>query len=226
MDTKEAGKKHLRLRAVGTDDSDTWENATGERDAVDLDADESDGDEIRPARRNRWQLILAGVCVIGILGGARLARNRARESGNRLWNESALTGTWELKTVGNDPVGPDKDSAVLSQRVTFTAGKLRGETHLRGDVPATAALPFPDASVHKVQSSLDGHDITVTWDGTYTVEDNGRIGLHVGKAFYFALGSWRNGGQTLQFDHDLVLTYQGATRYQPASDAPSHVAGL
>jgi hypothetical protein len=167
-------------------------------------------------RRLRQQIAWTILGVAGVLGG--LILTGPRTSAAPPLTEQTLAGTWELQSINEVPVGPDKDSVLLAQRVTFRDGKLHGETSLRPDTnAATSDMPFPDDSVTAVHASADDHDVTVTWDGTYRLLPEHRLELRIGKAFYRVEAIFNPTTRTLQFDHDAVLTFRGAARYRPVA---------
>lgn len=176
-------------------------------------------------RRARLQMTLVGACALGVFFGARLSHSGAK---NPVLTEAVLQGTWELQSLHDDPIGPDKPSAVLSQRVRFADGKLHGETVLRADTEtATTAMPFPDESVTRVDADADGHEVRVLWDGTYQFQDHEQIALHIGKAVYFVKAAWLPDKNSLQFNQDAILTFQGKALYQrAASKTGSRVLGF
>jgi hypothetical protein len=163
------------------------------------------------------QALLAAVCALGVLIGARIAHLHSGLPAPPL-TAQALAGTWELESVNGDPVGPNADSVLLAQRITFQGGKLQGETHLRADTAAaTTSMPFPDASVRSVQASADGHEVTVSWDGAYTLRQGRTLQFQVGKASYQATITLNPAAHTLTLDHDAILTFPGPTRYHLVS---------
>lgn len=170
--------------------------------------------------RGGFALALVCVCGLGLLGGTYFARQRQALPA---LNEATLQGTWALQSIGSDPVGPEVASTVISQKISFAGGKLHGETVLRGDSPATAAtLPFPDETVTRVVSSPDGHEVTATWDGSYTWLDERRLEFQVGKAKFLIAAHLDPNSHQLQLDQDAILTYRGLAHYQaaPAASAP------
>ena len=167
--------------------------------------------------RSRLQMLLVLVCAVGVFAGARMSRSNA--AALPLLAQQ-IAGIWELQTVNGDPIGPHADSVVLMQRVTFQNGRLRGATRLRADTPAgTTMMPFPDESANNAVTTTDGRYVDVDWTGTYTVLDEKRIELHVGKATYRVEAKISLQNHTLEFDHDAVLTFPGPTHYT-ASSAP------
>jgi hypothetical protein len=183
-------------------------------------AQEAQEETARTARRRgRLQAFLAAFCALGVFMGVRMAHTHRGRVVPSL-SEQALAGTWELRTVHGDPVGPDVDSVVLSQRIHFQDGRLQGETRLHADTAAaTTAMPFPDESVRSVRAGADGHEVTVTWDGSYILRDNRILELHIGNATYRAAVTLDPAAHTLMMDHDAILTFPGPTRYQALSQA-------
>lgn len=172
----------------------------------------------RMRQRGRLHTLLAGAGALGLFLGVHLThRPGVRETP---LSEQTLDGAWELTAVNGDPVGPKADSTVLSQRITFRQGRAFGETVLRArSEVATTALPFPDQSVRRVIASPDGHDVTVKWDGAYTLLENRRLELHFGAATYRAAVTLAPNARSLRFDHDAILTFPGPTDYRALSAA-------
>ncbi len=199
-----AGRRGARM----AEDGDT---------AIDLAAQE---EAARVARkRGRLQAYLAAFCALGVFVGVRMAHKSHPGAVSAL--ARTLNGTWTLQSVNGDPVGPNADSVVLSQQITFQDGKLHGETHLRADTAAaTTAMPFPDDSVRSVHAGADGHDVTVVWDGSYTLQENHILALQVGKASYRAVVTLHPAAHTLELDHDAILTFPGPTRYLAVLPTP------
>jgi len=159
------------------------------------------------------QAFLVAACALGILVGMRLSRGGGADQS--ALNEETFAGTWQLQSVNGNRVGPRVDSAVISQQVTFSQGRVHGVTVLRADTEAgTTAMPFPDQSVTEVTASADGHDVTVVWDGTYTLLDKNRADLRIGRAGYRAVVAPDPVTHHLEFDHDTILTYPGRARYR------------
>ncbi|HZO88272.1 MAG TPA: hypothetical protein VFB38_08025 [Chthonomonadaceae bacterium] len=177
-------------------------------------AKHSPASAIPAVRRGRRQFGLMVIGAVGVLVGMRMGPAH-RGAQAPAWTERTLAGTWELQSIKGDPVGPNADSVILSQRVTFQAGKLTGETHLRANTDAaTTAMPFPDQSVRKVIPGALSQDVTVTWDGTYKLLDRNRIELQIGKANYRAAVTLNPQAHTMEADHDIILTYPGPARYR------------
>ena len=164
-----------------------------------------------PKLRSRLQILLVLVCAVGVFAGARMSRSNA--AALPLLAQQ-IAGTWELQSVNGDPIGPHADSVVLMQRVAFQGGILRGATRLRADTPAgTTMMPFPDESAKSVSATTDGRYVDVDWTGTYTVLDEKRIELHIGKATYRMEAKINLQNHTLECDHDAILTFPGSTHY-------------
>src|SRR5690242_18342562 len=81
------------------------------------EAESSNAAPIAMRRRGRLQALLAAGCALGVFAGARLTHSH-RHAATSL-TEQALHGVWILQSVGGEPVGPGRASAVLSQKVTF-----------------------------------------------------------------------------------------------------------
>ena len=106
---------------------------------------------------------------------------------------------------------------VLWQRVSFRAGKVRGETLVQaGPDSGRVYLPFPDESVDRVITMPDNSALRVMWSGTYELDEHRQMTLHIGKAVYFAQIAWRGAGQTMEFNQDIILTLPGAAAYRRA----------
>ncbi len=164
----------------------------------------------------RVQLGLAVVCCIGVFGGAHLSRAGGAEGGAAL-SQTRLDGVWELQSVGGDPVGPDVESGVISQRIVFANGKIQGETRLlAASVSATTAMPFPDLSVSRVTESEDGHDVVVYWNGTAVLLPNNRLDFRIGKAQYPLAAHFNPQTNALEMEQDAILTYKGVAVYRIA----------
>jgi len=56
--------------------------------------------------------------------------------------------------------------------------------------------------------------------GTYEI-DKDQVTLHIGKAIYFVRLTWRAGGEALEFNQDVILTYSGTAAYGRASTSHS-----
>jgi hypothetical protein len=167
------------------------------------------------------QTLLALVCAVGVFVGVRISHARGPKAAPPL-SAQAVEGTWELQSIHGDPVGQNADSVILSQRVTLRGGKIAGETRLHGETPAaTTTMPFPDESVEKVESSADGHAVTVTWAGTYRIKNGRVLELRIGQAAYRAALTLDPATRTLVMDHDAILTFQGPARYQAVPAAQS-----
>ena len=165
-------------------------------------------------RSSRVQVGLAIVGAIGVFAGARLSRAHT-VSGDSALTAAAVDGTWELQSVGDDPIGPNVESGVLSQKVVFGHGAVQGETRLlAASAAGTTTMPFPDLSVADIQESADSHTVTVTWRGTYTVLPNSRLDLRIGKAQYKLAGKINFHTHLLELEQDAILTYKGAALYR------------
>ena len=169
-------------------------------------------------RNGRVQVGLALVCCVGVFGGAHLSRaNNANE--NTVLSAEQLNGTWELQSVGGEPIGPDVESGVLAQKMTVTHGKVQGETRLlAASAAATTAMPFPDLSVARVEESQDGHEVRVTWNGTIAILPNNRIELRIGKAQYRLAAHFNPKTLGLEMEQDAILTYKGVAKYRTATE--------
>lgn len=167
-------------------------------------------------RSSRVQMGLAIVGAVGVFAGARLSQAPATASASALTAET-VDGTWELQSVGGDPIGPNVESGVLSQKVVFGHGAVQGETRLlAASAAGTTTMPFPDLSVASVQDSADSHTVTVTWSGTYAVLPNNRLDLHIGKAQYKLAGKINPQTHLLELEQDAILTYKGMALYRSA----------
>ena len=54
----------------------------------------------------------------------------------------------------------------------------------------------------------------VHWDGFYRMLTNSDLELTIGKARYYAETKWNPQTQTLELDHDAILTYPGPAVYR------------
>jgi hypothetical protein len=132
-------------------------------------------------------------------------------------NPPDIEGTWELSALCGAVPGEDHLSGVLRQRVSFRDGTVRGETLVKTELSTLGQkLPFPDESVDKVVPNVDGSGVRVLWSGTYEV-DKDQVTLHIGKAIYFVRLTWKSGGEAIDFNQDVILTYAGAAAYGRAS---------
>jgi hypothetical protein len=175
-------------------------------------------DEALGYTRRRRPIALALFGLLGALFSFALFRGTF---GPPSLSSELLSGTWSLQTLTNAPIGPNSRSAILSQFITFRNGTLRGVTKLRADTDAaTYAMPFPDESVSQVLTSIDGRDINVVWNGTYQILSKDRIELRIGSAYYRVVARWDADTQTLEMDHDAILTYPGPARYR-RKDTPA-----
>lgn len=164
----------------------------------------------------RVQLALAVVCCVGVFGGAHLSRAGGANDGAAL-SQTRLDGAWELQSVGGEPIGPDVESGVVSQRVVFANGTIQGETRLlASSASATTTMPFPDMSVSRVTESADGHDVTVYWNGTAALLPNNRLEFHIGKAQYPLAAHFNPQTMALEMEQDAILTYKGVAVYRVA----------
>ncbi len=163
-------------------------------------------------RRGRLQTLFALLCALGVFAGIHLTNRRAHNMG--ALTERALQGVWELRSVGADPIGPNTHTDVLSQHVSFYNGRLHGDTRLLASTPAGAnQMPFPDQSVNRVEVNTVENTVIVLWDGTYKLLDGRRMELKVGQALYRLEATLNPKTHVLTLDHDVILTYPGATRY-------------
>ncbi len=170
--------------------------------------------EIARLRNGRVQVGLAVVGAVGVFAGARLSKAHTVGKDSALTAE-CIDGEWELQSVGSDPIGPNVELGVLSQKVIFGHGAVQGETQLlAASAAGTTAMPFPDLSVASVQESADGHTVTVAWSGTYAILPNSRLDLHIGKAQYKLAGKINPQTHFLELEQDAVLTYKGAALYR------------
>lgn len=168
-------------------------------------------------RSGRVQVVLAVVCAAGVFGGSQLSRS-SRASDTADLSAERIEGTWDLQSVGGEAIGPDVQSGVILQHVTFLHGKIQGETRLLAtSVAATTAMPFPDLSVAHVEESQDSHEVAVTWKGTYTLLPNNRVEFRIGKAQYKLAAKFNMSPFGLEMEQDTILTYKGATLYRPLS---------
>lgn len=171
--------------------------------------------------RSRVQTLMALICAVGVFVGVRMSHVRSKTAAPAQSAQS-VEGTWELRTINGDPVGQKADSVILSQRMTLRGGRIEGETRLPADTPAaTTSMPFPDESVEKVEASADGHEVTVSWSGTYSRKSDRVLELQIGQAAYRAALTLDPVARTLEMDHDAILTFKGPARYQAVPTAQS-----
>ena len=169
-------------------------------------------------RNGRVQVGLALVCCVGVFSGAHLSKANDANKTVAL-NAEQLDGTWELQSVGGDPIGPDVESGVLAQKMTIAHGKVQGETRLLAtSAAATTAMPFPDLSVAHVEESQDGHEVRVTWNGTVAILPNSRVELRIGKAQYRLAVHFNPKTLGLEMEQDAILTYKGVAKYRTATE--------
>jgi hypothetical protein len=159
--------------------------------------------------------IIIGVALLAAAAmGAFLFVNGGGPGGN---SPPDIEGTWELSNLSGTAPGEGQLSGVLWQRVAFRAGRVRGETMILTDSTAAGQkLPFPDETVDKVVPNSDGGGVRVIWSGSYELEKD-QVTLHIGKAIYFVRLAWRAGGEALEFNQDVILTYAGAAGYGRAN---------
>jgi hypothetical protein len=171
-----------------------------------------------PLSIGKFARIIIGCALLAAsAGGAFLFVNGG---GPGVSNPPSLEGTWELATLGGAAPADGHLSGVLAQRVAFRGGTVRGETLVLTDTGSTSQkLPFPDETVDRVVPSSDGAGVRILWSGSYETADREQVTLHIGKAVYFVRLTWRDGGETPQFNQDVILTYPGTAAYRRASTA-------
>jgi hypothetical protein len=164
----------------------------------------------------RFQILLAVGGAVGVFLGVQIKKQqRAGQAKAQL--QQTLYGTWELTSLHGAAVGPEANSTVISQRVTFHDQRIEGETRLRAGTEATTtAMPFPDTSAQRVELSPDGFEVIVHWSGSYRMTKNSDLELMVGKAKYYTEPKWNPQTQTLELDPDAILTYPGPAVYRAA----------
>ena len=160
---------------------------------------------------------------LGLLAGAALgALFTLKGGGQDLLCVPTVEGTWELAALNGEPAGSLSVPGVVWQRVSFRGGKVRGETLIQSSLESgLARLPFPDESVDRVISASDNTSLRVVWSGTYQIDDHQQVTLRIGKAVYFARLTWRTGGQTIEFNQDVILTMSGAATYRRSVSSPA-----
>ncbi|HLJ54828.1 MAG TPA: hypothetical protein VKT77_07280 [Chthonomonadaceae bacterium] len=179
---------------------------------------QDDGAGERSRERRFARLLIGGGLLAGAALGALLTLFGA---GIRQQPAPDLDGTWELAAIGEQPVAAGSPSGVVSQRVIFGGGRLRGETvYSPSAAGGGTRLPFPDESVDRVSSSPDSPNLRLLWGGTYQIDSHRQVTLHVGKAVYFASASFRAAGQTMELNQDVILTLPGAGKYRRVTAAP------
>jgi hypothetical protein len=172
------------------------------------------------SRQNYRRLILLLCTAICAFGIAILIRTMQNSAIPTKAPAEALDGTWELKSLNGLPIGETTSSAIVSQRVSFREGKIRGETLIRANTDAaTSAMPFPDESVTKVLSNSDETGVRVLWNGTYDLDEHQQLALHIGKAIYFIKVTRQPDTHSLELNQDTILTVHGTAKYQRASSS-------
>ena len=162
--------------------------------------------------RRTARLLIGGGLLVGAIIGALITTFGV---GIKPRPEPGIEGTWDLATLGEQPVSASSTAGILFQRVTFRAGKLSGQSVVRPvSDTGQVRLPFPDESVDSVTTTADDPNIHVQWSGTYQIDDHRQATIHVGKAVYFAKVELFPGGQTMQFNQDVVLTLPGIGKYR------------
>lgn len=165
-------------------------------------------------RSGRVQVGLALVCCVGVFSGAHLSQAKNAKEAASLSAEQ-LNGTWELQSVGGEPIGPDVESGVISQKMTIANGKVKGETRLlAASAAATTSMPFPDLSIAHVEESADGHEVRAAWNGTITLLPNDRVELRIGKTQYRLGVHFNPKTLGLEMEQDAILTYKGIAKYR------------
>src|SRR5689334_11403576 len=85
------------------------------------------GAKVTFSRRNQRRLTLLlclVLCVVGVMIVIRVVQNAAVQSPV---TADVLDGTWALESLNGDVIGDKSPSPILSQRISFREGKLRGE---------------------------------------------------------------------------------------------------
>ena len=170
-------------------------------------------------RNGRVQVGLALVCCVGVFSGAHLSKaNNAKEA--VALSAEQLDGTWELQSVGEEPIGPDVESGVScaendhcawqSARRNPSAGDKRGGNH----VPCR----FPTSVWRMSRQVSDGHEVRVAWNGTVAILPNSRVELRIGKAQYRLAVHFNPKTLGLEMEQDAILTYKGIAKYRTATE--------
>jgi hypothetical protein len=170
------------------------------------------------AMRSRVRgLLRAAIALILMAGAAVGAWLYINSATSNAADAPTLDGTWELSRLDGVSIADSSPEGILSQRMALRAGKVRGETVIRANADApTATLPFPDESVDRVITNADETGVRILWSGTYRIDDQGQITLHIGKAVYFVKMTWGAEHQSLAFNQDAILTLHGAANYRRA----------
>ncbi len=164
-------------------------------------------------RTLRVRILAFLVCVLAGFAVIRMTMRASADTESAV-TQRALNGVRTLHSVNGDPVGPTAAYVIATQDITFRDGKFHGLTMLRADTDAgTSVLPFPDETVTRVVASADGRWLNVYWDGTFSIIDDRRIELRIGKAAYLATVDIRPSQHTVAFNHDPILTFHGEARY-------------
>ncbi len=166
-------------------------------------------------RQTTFLMVLVACTLVG------LRWNRYQRSNQQVELERLLNGTFELEQVADQKVGENSD--LLSQKITFSGGKMAGETRIKTNSPAgTTAIPFPDKTISGYRDSLDGEVTTFRWQGAYSALSGWRMTCHVGTSTYTVNTHWDAKTHILSLERDFILTYPGPFRYRlVASYAPS-----
>lgn len=169
------------------------------------------------SRQNHRRLTLALFAAITIVGTMIVIRVVQNATIAQQITAGGLEGTWELESLDGTAIGEQTTSPILSQRMSLRDGTIRGETRVRANTDAsTSSMPFPDESVTRVVASADETAVRVLWDGTYQLDDNQQLALHVGKAVYFVKVAWKRDRNVVELNQDTILTIHGAATYRRA----------
>ncbi len=182
---------------------------------------------VRAVRQGRYafqpRALVRFLVAVGLMAGAGLgAMLTLKGSGTDIRNTPAIEGTWELSALSGKPVRAESAAGVVWQRVSFRAGKVRGETRVQSSPSAGSVnLPFPNESVDRVISAPDDSSLRVLWSGTYEIDAHSQVTLHIGKAVYFVKFVTQAGKLAIEFNQDVILTLPGTAGYRRAVASPA-----
>ncbi len=185
--------------------------------------------EVRPSQIGRFGIHRAGIVRfilgMGLLAGAALgAMFTLAGRGPDSQGAPGIEGTWELTNLNGEPISGGSAVPVIWQRVSFRGGKVCGETLIpSGAAQGRVSLPFPDQSVDRVVTTPDDAGLRVMWSGTYQIDEHEQATMHIGKAVYFLKSKPMPGGQTMEFNLDVILMLPGTALYHRSLSSPAQM---